>query len=504
MKRLFIVLVASLVLGLVGGVSRAWAGDGLLPPPPATTDQSATQSNDGSNTATQTAKSEPTVLSGPNVAIANGSSCNPCGGDGTTTQNSGNNVDSSASNTATQSNTQSNDAGQTQTVGSATSGDPSQSLDQSNNAENTADQTATSKPVVISGPNVAVLNSGNVNQNSGNDVESSASNSADQSNTQKNEAGQSQTVSSGSCCHSGDGASQSATQSNEASNDANQTAKSEPVVISGGNYAILNKGDVQQNSGNNVDSSASNDANQSNYQQNSAGQSQTVADRNACCDSHTNVSQSADQSNNAENTANQTATSKPVVISGPNVAIGNGWFGGKCNPCGDGGGSVSQNSGNWVDSSASNTATQSNRQSNDLDQTQTVTGGSGCCGKTGDVSQEADQSNSADNTANQRATSNPFVESGDNVALLNKGDTSQNSGNWVDSSASNTATQSNRQSNDLDQTQSVDRGDCCRNDCNPCKPCKPSCPPKCEPKPCEPKCSPCDGKYSSPRGVMLV
>jgi len=77
MKRLLIALVASLVLGLVGGVGPALAGDLLAPPPVADTSQTATQSNDGSNTANQSGTSEPVVISGANVAIANGSSCNP-------------------------------------------------------------------------------------------------------------------------------------------------------------------------------------------------------------------------------------------------------------------------------------------------------------------------------------------------------------------------------------------------------------------------------------------
>src|SRR5438874_8503327 len=106
MKRLLIALVASLVLGLVGGVGPALAGDLLAPPPVADTSQSATQSNDGSNTANQSGTSEPVVISGANVAIANGSSCNPCGGSGTTDQNSGNVVNASNTNSATQTNTQ--------------------------------------------------------------------------------------------------------------------------------------------------------------------------------------------------------------------------------------------------------------------------------------------------------------------------------------------------------------------------------------------------------------
>jgi hypothetical protein len=404
MKRLFFAMVLSLVLGLVGGVSRAWAGDGLLPPPSGAA-QTATQSNDGSNTASQEATSEPTVISGPNIAVANGSSCSPCGGSGTTTQDSGNEVDSSASNTATQSNNQSNDAGQTQTVDGGGSGGTSQSLDQTNTAANTADQDATSKPIVVSGPNVAILNSGDVKQNSGNDVDSSASNSATQSNKQSNDADQSQSVSDGGCCYSGD-VSQEASQSNTASNDADQTAKSEPIVISGGNYAILNKGDVRQDSGNDVDS--------------------------------------------------------------------------------------------W----ASNRATQSNKQSNDADQSQTVSDGS-CC-HSGDVSQDASQSNTGSNDADQSAKSEPVVISGPNVAVLNKGDVRQDSGNDVDSWASNKATQSNTQSNDLEQSQKVEGGGCCRDDCkSSCEPrqCEPE---KCEPKRCEPKGNPCKRKDFSPRGLILA
>src|SRR6266480_552206 len=308
MKRLLIALVASLVLGLVGGVGTAVAGDLLAQPPEtATPSQSATQSNDGSNTANQSGTSEPVVISGANVAIANGSSCNPCGGSGTTDQNSGNVVNASNTNSATQTNTQSNGAGQTQTVSQGAS-DPSQSANQSNQADNTTNQSGTSEPIVVSGPNVAVLNSGDVNQNSGNYVNASNTNTANQSNHQTNSAGQSQTVAGNGCCSS-DGAEQTASQSNEGSNNADQRGYSAPIVVSGGNYAIANKGDVNQNSGNWVDASNHNTANQSNTQSNGAGQSQTVAG-NGCCHSG-DVSQSADQSNSASNEANQTGRSTP-------------------------------------------------------------------------------------------------------------------------------------------------------------------------------------------------
>jgi hypothetical protein len=457
MKRLLIALVASLVLGLVGGVGPALAGDLLAPPPVADTSQTATQSNDGSNTANQSGTSEPVVISGANVAIANGSSCNPCGGSGTTNQNSGNVVNASNTNSATQTNTQSNGAGQTQTASRGAS-DPSQSADQSNHADNTANQYGTSEPIVVSGPNVAALNSGDVNQNSGNYVDASNHNTANQSNRQSNGAGQSQTVAGNGCCSSSDGASQTASQSNEGSNSADQRGYSAPIVVSGGNYAIANKDDVNQNSGNWVDASNHNTANQSNTQSNGAGQSQTVAGGNGCC--HTgDVSQSADQSNSGSNEANQSGYSAPVVLSGPNVAVGNGWVHDACNSCAPAGGEVNQNSGNWVDASNHNTAKQSNNQSNGLGQTQTVTG-SGCCGN-GEASQSASQSNWAENKANQCASSAPVVTSGKNVAFLNGGDVNQNSGNWVDASNHNTATQSNTQSNGLGQRQTVTGGSGC-------------------------------------------
>ncbi|MEN3313195.1 MAG: hypothetical protein V7645_2524 [Actinomycetota bacterium] len=479
MKRLLVVLVASAMLGLVAGVGPAWA---TLTEPPSGTEiplQSATQSNEGTNTANQTATSAPTVVSGPNVAVANGwgggdtrSSCNPCGGDGgTTTQNSGNEVDASATNNATQVNDQSNGAGQSQTVGqdggtccSTSSGSAEQSADQSNQGTNEANQTATSAPVVVSVPNVAVLNGGDVHQNSGNDVDASSENNATQVNNQSNGAGQSQTVGHGgsSCCEKSPGsAEQSADQSNEGSNKANQTATSAPIVVSGGNYAILNKGDVQQNSGNKVDASTTNNATQVNDQSNGAGQSQTVGHSGSGCCSKSSGSgtQAADQSNWGKNEANQTATSTPIVVSGPNVAIANGWGHDKCDPCGESGGDVHQNSGNWVDASATNNTTQVNDQSNGLGQSQRAEGGGwGCCSQDGGATQTADQSNWGKNKANQTATSAPLVVSGGNYAILNEGDVRQNSGNWVDASATNNATQVNDQSNGLGQSQRVKGG----------------------------------------------
>jgi hypothetical protein len=481
------------MLGLVAGVGPAWAT--ITEPPTGTPSQSATQSNEGTNDADQTAVSVPIVKSGDNIAVLNGggdakSSCNPCGGGegGAVSQNSGNDVDSSASNKASQSNDQSNDADQSQTGGQGTSSCCSsnsdgqeQSAQQSNDAKNDADQTAVSVPIVVSGPNIAVLNEGDVSQNSGNDVDSSASNKASQSNDQSNDADQSQTGGSG-------GGTQHADQSNKAENDADQTAISVPIVVSGPNIAVGNKGDVHQNSGNDVDSSATNSATQTNNQSNDADQSQTGGKgHDSCCSKDGGgATQTADQSNWAKNDADQKAVSVPIVVSGANIAVFNK-------------GDVHQNSGNDVDSSARNSLDQSNTQSNDLDQSQSVKGGHGCCPKKDDrgygkdgggnccskdgggATQTADQSNWAKNDADQKAYSVPIVKSGDNIAFGNGfgghdscfskcggggGSVYQESGNDVDSSARNSLDQSNTQSNDLDQSQKVKGGGdhCCSKD----------------------------------------
>jgi len=496
MKRLFLMLVASFALALDGGVGTAAAGDLLTPP--GGPSQSATQSNDGSNTADQSGASNVVVVSDPNIAIANGgdgkSSCSPCGSDGgAVQQNSGNTVDASTGNTATQTNDQSNEAGQSQTS-KGTSSNADQSADQSNSGTNSADQSGASNVVVVSGGNIAAFNHGDVDQNSGNDVDASTRNNADQTNTQSNDAGQSQTVGKGShdsCCSSNSSGdvTQSATQSNEGTNDAKQSGASRVIVVSGPNVAAFNDGDVHQNSGNNVDASTRNNAEQTNDQSNTAGQSQTVGKRGCCSKGDSgDVSQSADQSNTGSNTADQSGAYGITTVSGPNIAIANGKHD-KCNRCGEDGGTVHQNSGNAVDASTRNDATQTNTQSNDLDQKQKVKGGGwGCCSEGGDVSQSATQSNDGSNSADQSGASNVTTVSGHNIAAFNKGGADQNSGNAVDASTRNHATQTNTQSNDLEQTQKVRGGSssCCPRECQP------KCEPKCEPQPCEPRWSPCD------------
>jgi hypothetical protein len=404
MRRLLVVLVTSLVLGLAGGVGTALAG---TPGQPGLPLQSATQSNQGTNTANQSGISAPVVVSGPNIAVANGglagkSSCSPCGGSG-----------------------------------------------------------------------------GTVEQNSGNTVDASVVNKAKQANNQSSDLGQSQTVVKDSkvCCREdgkGSSASQSAEQSNKGTNKADQFGLSAPIVVSGPNIAALNKGDVNQNSGNSVDASVRNKARQTNDQSNDLDQHQKVVGRGGnCCskDGGSGATQTAKQSNEGTNTAYQSGISAPIVVSGPNVAIANGWGHNKCNPCGDDRGTVNQNSGNSVDASVRNKARQTNDQCNDLDQNQKVVGRGGR-----GATQTAEQSNEGTNKADQFGLSAPIVVSGPNIAALNKGDVNQNSGNSVDASVRNKARQTNDQSNYLDQHQKV-----VSRDGSGCQPrCKPECKPRCD------------------------
>ena len=80
-----------------------------------------------------------------------------------------------------------------------------------------------------------------------------------------------------------------------------------------------------------------------------------------------------------------------------------------------------------------------------------------------------------------------FEMSGGNYALWNGGPVDQNSGNTVWAPASNSATQTNNQSNVAQQSQSVSGDGCCPE--HGCESCHPSCEPRCEPE-CEPECEP--------------
>ena len=247
----------------------------------------------------------------------------------------------------------------------------------------------------------------------------------------------------------------------------------------------------------------SNSATQTNNQSNGLGQTQTVNGSGwGCCLSGTgDVKQEATQSNDAENTATQHGL-RPVgyVSSGGNYAFGNK-------------GDVSQNSGNIVYAPSSNSATQTNNQSNGLGQTQTVNGsGWGCCGSGDADAVGLSQSNSGENSADQTAYLGSGRRERKNVtAFLNSRRSHTEQRQQRERSEQRTQqTQGNNQSNNLGQSQTVDRGGCCPpSDCNsPCTPparrlrasrspvCepKPCPPPPCEPKPCQPRCNPCAAK----------
>src|SRR5439155_2942049 len=248
-------------------------------------------------------------------------------------------------------------------------------------------QSAESEPVVVNAsPNVALLNRGDTNQNSGTFVNAPASNTATQTNNQRNALGQNQTSGDhwSRCCSKPEsGNEQEANQSNTGANRLYQQAESEPVVFNvSPNIAFANGrevkspcetcgggGDVHQNSFTFVNAPASNTATQKNNQSNALGQTQTVgsgSDWGGCCSkSESGNEQEANQSNTGTNSARQAAESEPFVINGsPNVAIGNS-------------GETSQESGTFVNARASNSATQTNNQSNEAGQTQT--GRSGAC-----------------------------------------------------------------------------------------------------------------------------
>ena len=134
-------------------------------------------------------------------------------------------------------------------------------------------------------PNIAIPNHGDVKQDSSADADSKASNKneADQSIDQSQKSGQSQAAGSGKgydcnkCGDGGAGADQSQTnnQSNQAANTITQNAESKAIAVNAApNLAILNHGDVKQESDADADSKASNkneadqwiDQNQANHQ----------------------------------------------------------------------------------------------------------------------------------------------------------------------------------------------------------------------------------------------
>jgi len=408
MKRCWAVLVASVVLVLAAGVGNAWAGDlgGL----PGGQTQTITQSQTATNSIDQTANAGSAAINAsPNVAVANV---------GSVDQNSGASSNATARNTnsSSQSNTENNGARETQSGTEKTNGDhccastsakqdprQSQSVEQSQDATNSIDQSATAKSAAVNAsPNVAIANfggscgkcgEGGVTQNSGASSDATASNwnASSQSNTLKNSAGQSQTGAGKDdwkCCHAegkSGGQSQKVDQSQDASNSISQDARAWSVAVNASpNVAIANFGDVNQNSGASSDATASNwnASSQSNTLKNSAGQSQTGAEKGdgKCCRKDARSgrqSQETDQSQDASNSITQEAKAWSFALNAsPNVAVLNL---GRCGKCGGGG--VTQNSG--ASSKATATNTNHSSQSNTLNQTarqrQSAGQQGGCC-----------------------------------------------------------------------------------------------------------------------------
>ena len=458
-------------------------------------EQASAQDNAAANSIDQSAESKAVALNlSPNIAIANGgsggNSCkDACGKHENESpaveQKSSADASSEATNQnkADQSIDQSQQSGQSQAAaagkgdgcnkcdGGGESADQSQTSNQSNTASNSIAQNAESKAIAVNlAPNIAIANHGDVEQQSSADADSKASNrsEADQSIDQSQKSGQSQAAGSGKgydCkCDREGGAdqSQSNSQSNSASNSIDQSAESKAIAVNAApNVAILNHGDVKQESDADATSKASNknEADQSISQDQANHQSQTGAagkghkgDDCGCKDGDENhgagQKQENNQSNSAANTINQYADSEAFALNkAPNVAIGNGGGkGGPSNGCGcdkgyghdkgGKGGSVEQESGADADSEATNRneADQWIGQNQANHQTQTGAAGKGhkggdCGCKDGDENhgagqtQSNNQSNNASNSINQSAESEAVaINKGKNLAYKNGGE----------------------------------------------------------------------------------
>lgn len=135
--------------------------------------QDARQSQSASNSISQNAEAKSLALNAsPNVAVLNGGDrCGECGNGGVH-QSSGASSRAFAGNwnSSDQSNELDQGAEQSQQGGSGSccgGAERSQSIDQSQNASNSIEQNATARSVAVNAsPNVAVLNSGPVDQSS--------------------------------------------------------------------------------------------------------------------------------------------------------------------------------------------------------------------------------------------------------------------------------------------------------------------------------------------------
>ena len=222
---------------------------------------------------------------------------------------------------------------------------------------------------------------------------------------------------------------QSLTQSQTATNSVSQDAQAEATSLNlAPNIALGNQGDTTQSSGSTANATAANtnDSSQSNGQTQAAGQSGSQG-------------QNQSQSQTASNTVDQSAQANATAINvSPNVAVLND-------------GNTTQSSGASANAGAtnSNRSTQVNDQSQDARQGDTHPG-CGCSSDESDnhpssVKQSQDAQNTIDQTAKAHATS---VNVAPNVAIGNRGDTTQSSGSSATANASNwnRSTQGNWQS----------------------------------------------------------
>jgi hypothetical protein len=483
MKRLLMLLVASLGLLLTAGVGTAWAG-GVPGGLPAGQSQSIDQSQTATNSIDQTANSQSVAVNAsPNVAIANSGSV-----DQSSDASSG--AVAVNKNESEQSNTLSNEAEQSQSGASADknhgpccertskrAGSQTQSTDQSQNASNSISQDAQAKSAAVNAsPNVAVLNKGG-DCNCGGGVRQSSNassaavavnkNDSQQSNALQNDAGQSQAGGQGGkWSGKRSGPSQSIAQDQTASNSIDQTAKAHSAAVNASpNVAVLNFGPVDQSSNASSEAVAlnKNESQQSNTLQNDAGQSQAGGGSDSKCCRSAPQSQDVTQEQSASNSISQTAESKSVALNvSPNVAILN--FGGGCGECGEGG--VHQSSGAWSGAFAGNrnAAEQSNDLSQDADQAQEGSGSGS--GGGGEQSQTIDQTQNASNSIDQTAAARSYaINASPNVAVLNFGPVDQQSNASSEAFAvnKNRSSQSNTLNQGAEQRQSGDW--CCGNSC---------------------------------------
>jgi hypothetical protein len=211
---------------------------------------------------------------------------------------------------------------------------------------------------------------------------------------------------------------QSLTQSQTATNSVSQDAQAEATSLNlAPNIALGNQGDTTQSSGSTANANAANanDSSQGNGQTQTAGQSG---------DQGTDQS----QSQTASNTIDQSAQSQATAINvSPNVAVLN-----------DGNTTQSSGASANADATNSNRSTQVNDQSQDAQQGDTHPGCGCSYGGYDNHPSSVKQSQTAQNTIDQTAKAHAkSVNVAPNVAIGNRGDTTQSSGSSATANASN-------------------------------------------------------------------